>query len=181
MWESDSDPPWLVSKLLSPGCWELGFKSSSTPSVLAGVWQGHRSITVKQRMQTIPCIMDSYKVNSFNKWHHKTLWYFQNMLSSLLCSCWGNVKMFSHLDDVSHLHQLLLMCSLWCVQVFHVLHRGCVGVCPVISLEFIVVTMEIGYKSLLFFKKNLMFLWFLFILRKKFQKYCGWEYELLGK
>lgn len=53
------------------------------------------------------------------------------------------------------------------------------GVCTLVSLEFIVVTMEIGYKCLLFLKSDLSVVSFYF--KKKLQQYCGWEYELLGK
>lgn len=53
------------------------------------------------------------------------------------------------------------------------------GVCTVMSLEFIVVTMEISYKSLLLLKSNVSVVSFYF--KNKFQKYRGWEYELLGK
>lgn len=54
------------------------------------------------------------------------------------------------------------------------------GVLTVISPDFIEVTMEISYKSLLFFLKSNVSV-FLFFFKNKFQKCCGWEYELLGK
>lgn len=59
-----------------------------------------------------------------------------------------------------------------------VLHT--LGVCTVINLEFTGVTVEIGC-NFFFLLKNLIFQWFLFVLRKDSRNTVGGEYEPLGK
>lgn len=59
-----------------------------------------------------------------------------------------------------------------------VLHT--LGVCTVINLEFTGVTVEIGCNFFFLLKKsNISMVSFCF--KKRFQKYCGGEYEPLGK